>query len=390
MNHPIGYQTFHRQRFINYQLNRLHAEGYARPEDLRAAAAAIRSLDDYGRAFVALADAAEREGRLKNAAFYVRAAEFFAAPASGEKGALYRRFRDLFYRAFADAGIVQHQVAYGAGSLPAAYLPAVHRPARGDVLIFGGFDSLIEEFFVIWRGLAEAGYNVIAFEGPGQGGARALYGLRHTHDWERPVAAILDHFQLSRAALVGISMGGYWALRAAAFEPRITHVVSWSPVYDWMAQIPPLAQRFMHWLMGYRSFMNTTIRWRTRLIPVLAHAVRQANYMVDGHEPMDAVDWLLGMNRHHLHSERVRQHVLLMGGEEDTFQPVKLLRQQQAALTAAASVTARIFTPAEHAAMHCQMGNLPLAIQTLVDWLEAAGFALFQSTHLHESSRVEL
>lgn len=62
---------------------------------------------------------------------------------------------------------------------------------RGTVLLFGGFDSLIEEFFVVWRILADAGLDVVAFEGPGQGGARTRHGLCFEHDWERPVRAVL-------------------------------------------------------------------------------------------------------------------------------------------------------------------------------------------------------
>jgi alpha-beta hydrolase superfamily lysophospholipase len=60
-------------------------------------------------------------------------------------------------------------------------------PSRGTVLLHGGFDSLIEEFFAIWQRIAAAGFDVIAFEGPGQGGARALGGLTFDHDWEKPV-----------------------------------------------------------------------------------------------------------------------------------------------------------------------------------------------------------
>ena len=42
--------------------------------------------------------------------------------------------------------------------------------------------------------------------------------------------------------------------------------------------------------------MTWSVRVRTRLIPTLRHVVDQALYLVDGHEPMDAVDWFLGMN----------------------------------------------------------------------------------------------
>ena len=45
---------------------------------------------------------------------------------------------------------------------------------------------------------------------------------------------MLDRFELDRASLVGMSMGGHWALRAAAYEERIDRVVCWPPVYDWL------------------------------------------------------------------------------------------------------------------------------------------------------------
>ena len=97
---------------------------------------------------------------------------------------------------------------------------------------------MIEEFYPIWQRIAMAGFDVVAFEGPGQGGARALNGLTFDHDWERPVGAVLDYFRLSSVGLVGISMGGYWALRAAGREPRVDRVVAWPPVFDWLYRLP--------------------------------------------------------------------------------------------------------------------------------------------------------
>lgn len=70
------------------------------------------------------------------------------------------------------------------------------------MLVHGGFDSLIEEFLGIWQRVAAAGFDVVAFDGPGQGGARRLAGLPFEHDWEHPVAAVLDRFELERAGLV--------------------------------------------------------------------------------------------------------------------------------------------------------------------------------------------
>lgn len=370
MQLPVGYQKFHKTTFFNYQMNRLHALGYARQADIEKAASQIKSRADYVRAFSQLAEEAKGDGRLQNAAFYLRAAEFFAEHSSPKRLAIYKDFQDTFYTAFANEGIIRHEVPYNGSVLPAMTLPAATQPAKGNILIFGGFDSLIEEFFVIWRHFAQAGYHVFAFEGPGQGGARQLHNHAFDHDWERPVGTLLDYFGLDSVTLIGISMGGYWAIRAAAFEPRIKQLVSWSPVYDWLEQIPGFAQKMVHQMVKWERFMNPTIRLRMRLFPILDHAVKQAMYMCKGAQPMDAVHWLMAMNRHHLHSEKVTQDVLLVGGENDNFQPVKLLKKQEAALVNARSVTSRIFTKEENADMHCQMGNLNLALREIGSWLD--------------------
>jgi dienelactone hydrolase len=79
------------------------------------------------------------------------------------------------------------------------------------------------------------------------------------------------------------------------------------------------------------------------------------------------------MNADHLGSAQVTQDVLLMCGEHDSFQPPSLTRAQAKALTAARSVTVRIFTKAEDADQHCQIGNIGLACRVLTTWLRDTG-----------------
>jgi pimeloyl-ACP methyl ester carboxylesterase len=369
---PVGFEAFHRRRFINYQLNRAYALGCADADDLRLAATMIGSPSDCVGVFEFLSLRAEAAGRGRNAASYLRLAEFFTPPRSDEKVARYRRYRRLFDNAFADSGVVRHEVAYGGATLPAYRLAATGGPSQGTVLVHGGFDSLIEEFFAIWQRISAAGFDVIAFDGPGQGGARALSGLTFDHDWEKAVTAVLDHFALGSAGLVGISMGGYWALRAAGREARIDRVVSWPPVYDWLHRLPVPVRAAARVMLRQRSFMRWNVRVRTRLVPTLRHVVDQALYVVDRDDPMDAVDWFLGMNAEHLGSHRVTQDVLLLCGEHDAFQPPVLARAQARALTSARSLTVRTFRKAEHADQHCQMGNLELACAELTTWLRAS------------------
>lgn len=366
---PLGFERFHRDRFLNYQLNRAHALGFADRDELLQAARAIRSLDQCPEVFSALSQRAEAAGRLRHATSYLRLAEFFTRKRGGAGVPIYRRYRASFDRAFGGDGAVRHAVPYRHASLPAYRLAANAQPARGAVLLHGGFDSLIEEFHAIWQRIAAAGFDVVAFEGPGQGGARALGGLLFDHDWEKPVAAVLDHFALDRAALVGLSMGGYWALRAAGREPRIDRVVSWPPVFDWLHRLPRPLRAAARQMFRWRGFMNWSIRVRAALFPVLRHVVDHTLYLVDGDEPAAVADWFLGMNAAHLGSDRVTQDVLLCCGEHDAFQPPVLARRQAAALSAARSLSVRLFTAAEGADQHCQMGNLDLACREVTAWL---------------------
>ena len=68
-------------------------------------------------------------------------------------------------------------------------------------------------------------------------------------------------------------------------------------------------------------------------------------------------------------SSRITQDVLLMAGAEDHYVPLAQLGAQIQTLTTARSVTARLFTRAESAQNHCQIGNLGLSLQVILGWL---------------------
>lgn len=372
MRLPVGYFDFHKDPFINYQLNRWYSLGYTRKEEIAEVGARTKTFEDYVQVFSELAENARVQDRLKNAAFYYRVAEFLVSPGDERKPFLYDRFRELFYPAFAEEDIETHNIAYDGRYLPGMRLPSRAGAREGTIVAFGGFDSFVEEFYCIWAFFAEAGYDVIAFEGPGQGATLREHGLPFDHDWEKPTGAILDYFQASDVTLIGVSMGGYWSLRAAAFEKRISRVVAFPPVYDWMAMAPAFSRHLVGQLLKWRGLMNALIRLKMTNSK-LRHTVGQALFLTQKEEPIDAVHWMLGMNKEHLHSERVDQDVLLLGGDDDAFQPPQLLYKQQEALVNARSITTRIFTAEEHAGQHCQMGNLGLALDVTLAWLRSVG-----------------
>ncbi|MCB0661424.1 MAG: alpha/beta fold hydrolase [Saprospiraceae bacterium] len=366
---PVGYIDFHKNPFLNYQFNRLYSTGFSREQDLRKAAKWIKGPEDCAPIMFYFAEEAKKEKRLRNAAFYLRGAEFFIEPGNPKKQEVYEDFLKTFDKAFWLAGFIRHEVPYKNGKLPVLYFPSQTSAPKGTIVCFGGFDSLIEEFYCIWDGLSRSGYNVYAFDGPGQGGALRLHQLPFEHDWEGPVGAVLDHFKVNRTAIMGVSMGGYWAVRAAAFEKRIHRVIAMPPVYDWMELAGSFSTKLVAWLRKFPGLMDFLVRIKMS-VPLLRHAVKQANFISGTSKPHEAVDWMMGMNKDHLHSGSVSQSCLLLGGENDAFQPPKLLQAQASALIHARSVTTRIFTKEEHADQHCQIGNLGLAIKEIISWLD--------------------
>ena len=60
--------------------------------------------------------------------------------------------------------------------------------------MYGGYDGTCEElFFIIAGGALERGYNVLVFDGPGQGGALVVQKLPMRPDWENVVTPVVDY-----------------------------------------------------------------------------------------------------------------------------------------------------------------------------------------------------
>ncbi|HEV2030115.1 MAG TPA: alpha/beta fold hydrolase [Candidatus Dormibacteraeota bacterium] len=98
------------------------------------------------------------------------------------------------------------------------------------VVMVPGLDSTKEELQATADHILRRGMATVAIDGPGQG--EAEYELPIEPAYERPVAAVIDWVERrddldpSRAGLYGISLGGYYALRAAAHENRLKAIVS--------------------------------------------------------------------------------------------------------------------------------------------------------------------
>ena len=212
-------------------------------------------------------------------------------------------------------------------------------------------------------------HEVILFEGPGQGGALKTYGLPMILDWEKPTSAVLDHFGADDVTLLGISMGGWWCFRAAAYEPRISRVIASSIAFDYM-QIPPkFVADFARWLMTKPRLMNTMTDWKMRMRPQEKWGIDNLMYMTCTDNPLDASQMLIEFNETNQRPDLVTQDVLILTGAEAHFIPPKMHHKQVTAVVNANSITERIFTREERGQNHCQVGNLGLALDTMSAWM---------------------
>jgi pimeloyl-ACP methyl ester carboxylesterase len=367
---PVGYYKFHKKQLFNFQLNRWHSLGYARYDDMVEAGKRIRNFRDWKTRFLNLAETSEKEIRLLNAAFYYRAAEFYTKSSDPDKDIYYHKFLDLFYTATADAGLERFSVPYMNGFLSVLRIKSVVSK-KGLIVLHGGFDSFIEEWFSMMVYLSGNGYDVIGFEGPGQGAALRKYGLPLTYEWEKPVHAVLDYFNIDDITLLGLSMGGWFALRAAAFEPRVKRVIASGHAIDYMKCMNPFFRAVHLWCMKHcGDFMNrmAKIKFENRE-GMASWVVDHLKFITQKKEPLDALEIYMQMNDRNIHPERVTQDVLILSGQMDHFIPVKMHDMQIKALIGARSVTGRIFTAREQAQNHCQTGNIRLALDEIIRWI---------------------
>ena len=131
------------------------------------------------------------------------------------------------------------------------------------MFMIGGADSLAEELFLLTaRGLAERGVALMLADTPGRGSTLRLGNIPSRPDYEVPVGACLDYLasrpevNAERMGLLGISLGGYYAPRAAAFDSRVKALVAWCGCYDVLDDLyafyPPI-QSQMQWILGADS-----------------------------------------------------------------------------------------------------------------------------------------
>ena len=347
---------------------------------MREAAAGLAGVQDYPtftKIFLELGDKALARHEALKGAYYLRLAEFFLHTKDPRKLPTRQRFVDLVLGHFQIPSSACSRIPYGSGWLP-AYRLTPTQPTQGTFVVFGGFDSYIEEWLPAALFFRDAGYDTIMFEGPGQGAALELAHLTMSPEWEKPVKAVLNFFRLDAVTLMGFSLGGGLVIRAAAFDPRVRRVIAYDIMTNGLECVlrplrPPAQKELLGWIdTGNEEAVD--------------------KFLADAMAKSLLLDWMMQLALHNTElrtlyevmkhyqryetasiSSRLTQDVLLMAGADDHYVPVHQLPDQIATLTHVRSLTARVFTAVEQAQNHVQVGNMGLAFRVILDWMESFG-----------------
>lgn len=286
-----------------------------------------------------------RDAFLK-ASNYFRMADFYLKPDDKRELATYRRSVGSFLKAAAhfDDGFEQVRIPYERNRIPGYFLAPKRRGKMPAVILMGGADAMKEEYY--FRGakqILQRGMACLLADGPGQGGMLRS-GVYAAHDYERPISAIVDYLSgredvdRKKIGLVASSLGGYFSVRAAAFEKRLAAAVAWSAVYDVLADVydffPPIQER-LRWDVGARSEAEA----REKLAPFNLRGV----------------------------VDKVACPLMVVHGEED------YITSLQGALRVYKEATCPkkllLFKKGERGATHAQQDNLEAAKSAVFDWM---------------------
>ena len=310
---------------------------------------------------------------------YYRTAEFLLAPHDPRRAISWKKNIETFYRGLDTLGVRYERidVPYGAHHLNALYFPGPSgSEKRPLIVICGGFDSTLEElYFVLVAAGLERGYSVLAYEGPGQGSIIREQGLPFTPEWEKPTAAILDEYLRThplppKIVLVGMSMGGYLAPRAAAFDGRIDGVVAFDVFFDFGAISSRSMPSMAFWLgrHGMGFLLNAIVRIKSTFSPSLKWALQNSRWVMGTRSLLETAEALRAYTLQGV-AQRIQSDVLIFAGQDDHFVPFEQVKEFESSLTHARSVTSVTYDRDSGGAEHCQLGAVTLWHAAFFDWM---------------------
>ena len=296
-------------------------------------------------------------GGLIRACQYYQWSVAFLPPDDERKHAAHTESVRIFEQAceLFEPPIERLEIPYEGSAFPAYFIAA--RGRRGEpgpaVIQLPGLDSTKEQALTTGLELAERGFATLLPDPPGVGEALSR-GLPARHDYEVPCRAALEallrrpEIDPRRIAISGISLGGYYAPRAAALEPRFAACVAWGAIWDYHEVWSRRRAVSVESPVPSPQFQLTLVTGQ----PTFEAAMRELEkWRLDGVAQPIRCPFLV------THGERDRQVPV-----EDAYKLYEAVSSEQKEL--------KIFTEQEGGSAHCQNDNRVLGLNYIADWLE--------------------
>ncbi|HEY6535133.1 MAG TPA: alpha/beta hydrolase [Candidatus Nitrosocosmicus sp.] len=261
------------------------------------------------------------------------------------------------------------------------------------LIVHGGFDSTLEELYSSAAAPAlERGYNCLAFEGPGQGNVIRKQKIPFRYDWEKVVTPVMEfmiskkkefHIDPKRIVLMGISMGGYLAARAAAFEPRISATILYNGVFDGYDAIK---SGFPTSLLdeierGNSEFVNTELTNLMESDSNVKFNMKHGMWTTGTSSPYELIIGAKELSSKDI-LKNIKSPTLVLEGEKDDSFPGQPKKVFEGLVSLPPSLKKYIiFTREEGAEEHCQSGAPAITNQRIFDWLDET----FNNKHGYQS-----
>jgi dienelactone hydrolase len=296
--------------------------------------------------------------KLRRASLYYTTAERMIGANQPAKAETFAKAQSAFwqYIEYSGENCERLEIPYQGSVIPALFTRAEGVDGPSPCVIYtNGLDSCKELLFWSWlpHALARRGISTLCIDQPGSGEALRLHNLHatpFTEEWATPCFDYLAErpdIDSTKIGITGISLGGHFAARAAAYEPRFASAALWGANHNWHeVQIGRLASEGEN--------------------PV-PHYWNHVYWVFGATDKDDFFEKIAGMNMNG-HMDRIHMPFLITHGEGDRQISVKYAHQAFEQLTNSARPELKIFTSREGGVEHVGADNMSFGRDYIADW----------------------
>jgi len=313
---------------------------------------------------IELAEEDEARGRLlsagtklQRASLYLFTAERMQGHGHPGRAATFAKARTAFDKAmrYAKENCERVEIPIEGGVMPALYTRAAGDGPHPVVVYCNGLDSCKELLF--WsrlpQALAARGISCLCVDQPGTGETLRLQGLPATPHSERWASKAVDWLEQrddidpQRIGMTGISLGGHYAPRAVAFEPRFASGAVWGANHNW-AEVQQKRLK--------REGENPVPHYWAHVMWVFGASDMEAFHAKSADMNLNGV------------MDRIAVPFLVTHGSEDRQISVDYAHQSYDQLTSSPRRELKIFTAREGGVEHVGADNMSFGRDYIADW----------------------